>query len=818
MKNYRLTPRSWLPLVCILVFVLLPGITTARTVVKFEFGTLPGGNPQDGDTYVELFDGLTPLTVQNFLNYVNRGDYDGNFIHRVPENVSAVPEVFAVQAGGYLFDPANGSFSNGGTDHIPVDDPVVNEFSKLTPPVNVRGTLAMAKAANPDSARSEWFFNIIDNSESLDDPANSGGFTTFGKVLENGMDVLDAIAATPTFGVGVFLEGGLSNIFFDDLPLIDFPPSPVEEDNLLFTNRISRVLEVNPDKPDYNFGLVATGSSDTMDIVVTNLQAGAFTITSLTTTGLTGSDFSIISENCATVTLSTGNSCTITAQFSPTTADDTPPFDTAPFDLNFSGLGFSTMTVTLQGRGADPAPKIEVTPAVSAGLGTIVIGLGTSGPISVQNIGTADLSFTGPFDISGPDAGEFSVDPGLSDPDGPPECDSVTTTLTLAETCQITISFIPTSAGAKIATLTIPSNDPASPSYTVTLNGFGTTDQPNIDADRSVVVGDAFFALDTSGNFVGTAVAEPITITNTGALPLHITGGDINGGAHDDDFRTGTTINCPLNLAPGDSCTATVRFTPSDFGTRTGVLRIFSDDLDEPTFLITLTGTGSHDVDGIPDTEEDAGPLSGDANGDRIPDRLQGNVVTYKNLSGDYITLWNLFADFSIFAVDPIENPSPEDTPAGLTFNQGFHAFRILALVPGTNQVLPQRIAMILHSGFEPTTYYMFGRTPDNRTPHWYEFKFDGTTGAEFEQNVVFLNFVDGERGDNDLLVNGIIRDPGGPAAPLSSGGSSGGGGCTLTGNPVAWQARTDWLVMLLGLAMLGWWRHRRQPLPPQQR
>lgn len=60
-------------------------------------------------------------------------------------------------------------------------------------------------------------------------------------------------------------------------------------------------------------------------------------------------------------------------------------------------------------------------------------------------------------------------------------------------------------------------------------------------------------------------------------------------------------------------------------------------------------------------------------------------------------------------------------------------------------------------------TYYKYGPTPNNPIPHWYEFLFDGTTGAEIVGNQVILHFVDGMRGDGDLSANGVVVEPGGP-------------------------------------------------------
>lgn len=137
-----------------------------------------------GDFSIELFDTVTPVTVQNFLNYVNRGAYNGSYFHRLDKG-------FVLQGGGYRFVPFQGPVT------IPTDPPIVNEFSES----NVRGTVAMAKfSGNPDSATSQWFVNLTDNSANLDN--QNGGFTVFGRVLGDGMLVLDTINELTVYNLG----------------------------------------------------------------------------------------------------------------------------------------------------------------------------------------------------------------------------------------------------------------------------------------------------------------------------------------------------------------------------------------------------------------------------------------------------------------------------------------------------------------------------------------------------------------------------------------------------------------------------------------
>jgi len=72
-------------------------------------------------------------------------------------------------------------------------------------------------------------------------------------------------------------------------------------------------------------------------------------------------------------------------------------------------------------------------------------------------------------------------------------------------------------------------------------------------------------------------------------------------------------------------------------------------------------------------------------------------------------------------------------------------------------------VTLFLPPEVTANTYYKFGSTPDKPTPHWYEFLFDGTTGAEIIDDRILLHFMDGQRGDDDLMADGEIIDWGGP-------------------------------------------------------
>ncbi|PCK31229.1 peptidylprolyl isomerase [Pseudoalteromonas piscicida] len=157
-----------------LASTLLGSFAANATIVEFQ--------TSQGSFQVNLFDESTPKTVENFLQYVNNERYSETVIHRV------IPE-FVVQGGGFKYE-----------GDVPLDPIETYSAVKNEPEwSNVKGTIAMAKVAyKPDSATSQWFINLEDNSSNLD--KENGGYTVFGQVIGDGMEVLEAIAAIPRCG------------------------------------------------------------------------------------------------------------------------------------------------------------------------------------------------------------------------------------------------------------------------------------------------------------------------------------------------------------------------------------------------------------------------------------------------------------------------------------------------------------------------------------------------------------------------------------------------------------------------------------------
>lgn len=181
-----------------------------------------------GNIEIELLRDDAPKTVENFLQYIESGKYIGSFMHRSEPG-------FIIQGGGFTFAGSNPS------GIIPFAS-VENEF-KLS---NIRGTVAMAKVGNsPDSATSQWFINLADNSDNLDN--QNGGFTVFARVTGNGMAVADAISQLEIIDA----QGA-----FTDMPVIDYVAGKfITTDNLVMTAVSTDAVAPAPDNFVMNAGL-----------------------------------------------------------------------------------------------------------------------------------------------------------------------------------------------------------------------------------------------------------------------------------------------------------------------------------------------------------------------------------------------------------------------------------------------------------------------------------------------------------------------------------------------------------------------------------
>jgi cyclophilin family peptidyl-prolyl cis-trans isomerase len=705
---------------------------------------------------------------------------------------------FVVQGGGYVFNPDDGDFIGSGTSHIPTDPPVVNEADPVNRP-NVRGTIAMAKTEDPDSATSEWFFNLVDNPD-LDDPDNSGGFTVFGRVLGNGMEVMDSIADQPRcvdFAplpqfCGAFAEtpiignDGTQIITPDNLAIVNIIGFDNEGDGV-----VDSLEDAAPNGGDGN----NDGIQDRLQDHVASFPGS-------------GGDYVVI-ESAVTNPLRSTNI------LGETFALAYPPSFQGLFEARNGYAGFEvtnvtaggavTVTMTLAaGEMPDTYYVYGPTPDDSAPHWYEFLFDGQTGAQINGNVitlhfvdglrGDADLNGTNGLVAASPGGPAISLD---ADDDGVPDAvedsgpnggdanfDGT------ADRLQSYIASLPDINGDYLL-----------------LETLDTLAFDSVAVTGSLPPGASVLGADFTSGYLSFGVTAAAA---SGVADVSLT---LPADARPDNYYLyGPT---PDNSSPHWYSFLSDGQTGAGISDNLVTLRFVDGmrgdaDLDGSNRRISVapggpaTDTGSIDIDsdGVPDLDEDNGPNGGDGNADGVADRIQPHVVSLLQASiGKYVVLeadpalaFRSAADASFLLAT---NSSPD--LRGTNFTHGLFGFSLTGLAVGG----AASVRVILPEDTLPSGYFQFGATPDDNAPHWYPFLWDGQTGAMFNNNEITLGFVDGQRGDGDLTVNGVIIDPGGPvvmAKITGGGGGSGGGGCSMSATSYEQPTRAGawWFLLML--------------------
>ncbi|MCX7040887.1 MAG: choice-of-anchor D domain-containing protein, partial [Spirochaetes bacterium] len=250
-----------------------------------------------------------------------------------------------------------------------------------------------------------------------------------------------------------------------------------------------------------------------------------------------------------------------------------------------------TFTVTGEG-GTDPEINVftgstDIHLGGSYGFGDVIlVSGGSSVSFSVENLGTADLTLSGSpkVAISGTHAAMFVVAPHPTSP------------IVAGGSRAFTITFTPTSAGLKSATVSISNDDPDENPYTFSLTGTGTGTTPEINVKQGVDdIPDGMGSYDFHD--VGVAViggfAVTFTIENQGTANLTLTGTTrvLIDGTDAGLFTVDAQPSSPIE--PSSSVTFTITFDPDSLGPKTATVTIVNNDLDESSYTFTILGTGS---------------------------------------------------------------------------------------------------------------------------------------------------------------------------------------------------------------------------------
>jgi hypothetical protein len=300
--------------------------------------------------------------------------------------------------------------------------------------------------------------------------------------------------------------------------------------------------------PSQNIGT----SSSAQAITLTNTGTAALTFSTPTFAG----DFSLSSNGC-TSPLAAKGSCIFYVIFTPTATGTR----TGTFTLT-SNASSSPNQIPLSGTGAGTGPAVTLSPDA------LTFASQTVGTSSTAQIVTLTNAGNGPLTIT-----SITASPNFSETN---TCPISPSTLAASLSCQISVTFAPTTTGNLQGSVTIVDNA-AGGQQVVNLGGMGTPAAPGVNLSPTTLV--------FSNQPISVpSAAQDVTLKNTGAGTLTI--GSI---AASGDFQE--TNNCGSNLASGSTCTVAVTFTPTAAGTRTGTL-IFTDNGPGSPQSIALSGTG----------------------------------------------------------------------------------------------------------------------------------------------------------------------------------------------------------------------------------
>ena len=365
------------------------------------------------------------------------------------------------------------------------------------------------------------------------------------------------------------------------------------------TGVVTTVPDITVSTLAHDFGSVTVGTTSDTLVTVTSNGTADLELGTLADADQLAAPFSIQNDTCSGQILAPAASCTFSLSFSPTA---TGAFSDS-LDVPSNDPDENPVTVSMSGTGvAATVPDITVSPLVQA-FGSVTVGAASETTVTLVNDGNADLVL-GTIATANPLAAPFNI---LID-----NCSG--STLDPAANCTFDVSFSPTATGAFSDSLDVPSNDPDENPVTVSMSGTGVAATvPDITViDTMTVPNDLQIPF---GNVTeGTTLSQTVTVSNDGSADLVV--GDIAASNPlETPFSLQDDICSGLTLAPTASCTFDISYSPVVSGVFVDSFDIPSNDPDEDSITVSVSGTGlSAAGNNPPDTPRLVFPANGQQN------------------------------------------------------------------------------------------------------------------------------------------------------------------------------------------------------------
>jgi len=295
------------------------------------------------------------------------------------------------------------------------------------------------------------------------------------------------------------------------------------------------------------FGDVDVSTSRALTFMISNSGAAALTVSGMTCNS------ALFSVSPASATVTSGQNLSVTVTFSPVARGQ----QSAAITLSCNDVDERTLTINVTGTGVSPEIALSVT---SIALGNVNVGSSNSGTFVITNEGNTTLTVSSITSSSN----AFTVTPA-----------SASVGAAGQSPVTVTVTFTPVQRGSQSATITIASNDSDEPSLTVTATGTGLA--PEIALSTTTL---AFGDVN-----VGSSTIRTFTIINEGNGPLVVSGISSNNPSF-------TVTPTSASVGAGQSTTVTVAFTPVQRGSQSATITVSSNDSDEPSLTVGVTGTG----------------------------------------------------------------------------------------------------------------------------------------------------------------------------------------------------------------------------------
>ncbi|QHN04823.1 choice-of-anchor D domain-containing protein [Granulicella sp. WH15] len=359
------------------------------------------------------------------------------------------------------------------------------------------------------------------------------------------------IAKNPTLNVA-----SLFHLASDSGP---FQPIPAQAPlNWTVRLQVPSTLKITPTAGLSFAATPVSTTAPTQAVTLTNTGTSAIALTSLSLAGINAADFAQTS-NC-TASLQPQATCTATVGFTPTAAGSR-----SAYLVVTSNAPNSPQPILLTGTATASAPAITLSPASLTFTSQTIGFTSAAQAITLTNSGTGTLNLSS-ITLAGANAADYTL------------ANSCSATLATSAHCTFSVTFKPTAAGTRTATITIVSNATSSPN-TILLTGTGIAPSFSLSSGEL-----NFYTLVGS-----TSPAQTVTLTNTSTGILNIASITLTGANAADYILVNA---CPATLAASAHCTYSVTFKPSSIGTRTATLSIISNASSAP-FTIPLTGVGT---------------------------------------------------------------------------------------------------------------------------------------------------------------------------------------------------------------------------------